>query len=1357
MDAYTYPTGVGGAGTTVVTDPHGNETLYDYDGGVLSAVTAGYGSSAPSTTTFTRTTRTLLPESVTDPDEHTTTLRWNTTGDLLSETVPAVGTTTTSYNAFGEPLTSTDPMGIKTTFAYDTEGNLLTKTVTGVGGSPVETTTDTYGGSFPGEVTQVTDPAGHVTNFTYDTDGDVTSVTTHPSTGAADTTAYVYDLLGRVLCEASPDATATGVTCPAAGHPRVADTTTWTYDADGEVTSSTDPQGKTTSSSYDADGNTTKVTDPLGNVTTTTYDADDRVTSATDGYGTSSAATTSYGYDIAPGTAPCSSSVSGATYCSTTTDPDGLVATDYYDAKNEVIESVEPNAGTTTDTYDAAGNLLTETTPGGSATYGYDADNRLTSITYSDPASGFSAAPNVTYSYNADGERTQMTDGTGTTSDTYDPLDRLSSTTNGAGSEVSYGYNLDNQVTSITYPGNHTVTQGYDGAGRETSVTDWLGHTTNFSYDPDGNLTTEGYPNSTSATYAYNATDEVTQVTAKKGSTTLASFSYTRNADGLVATESDTGVPAPTSQTYSYDPLTWLASTSTGSYGYDPSGNLAKLSSGATLAYTSETEELKSLTHGSTTTTFTDNAQGDRTASTTAGVPSTYSWDQAGRLVGYSSGGSRHSPTVTQVAAGAKHTCALESTGHIFCWGTNSEGQLGNGTTTKSSTPVEVVGVGGTGDLATVTSIAAGGDHTCALSAAKHVYCWGTDYYGQLGNGSTTNSSTPLEVEGVTGLGDLGTVSAISAGYDHTCALSTTKSVDCWGTDYYGQLGNGTSAPAASETPVAVIGVGGTGNLGTVSAISAGGWHTCVLTASKTVDCWGWDWKGTVGNGRTTPIGTPVEVEGVGGSGYLATVTAISAGAYQSCGLQSTGHLSCWDRNEFGQLGDGTASVTTPQATPAEVEGVGGTGDLATVSAVAAGGYQTCALTSTGHAYCWGRNNATGTSTPQTTPVEVEGITGSGSLATVSAIVGGGYQACALTSAKDLYCWGTNSTGELGDGTTTNSTTPVEVVGLGSSGPPSVTASYEYNGDGLRMSKTVGGTKESFTWDVNTASGNPNLLVDGTDDYVYGPTGLPLEQIKGTTVLYYVRDQLGSTRVLTSSSGAIVATYTYDAYGSLVGSTGSATNPFGFSGAYSDSESGLLYLVHRYYDPTTGQFLSVDPAVSLTQAPYSYANDDPVNEDDPLGLGCGIFAVVCNAATRAWNDTGGKVVHYVATHTIGLCLNLSAGAGPYGTVSGCIALSGGRPTLVGTAGGGGASPTASATLGLLLSNANNPSDLRGPFAGGGGSADLGLSVGDEGAVGTSSCNQTIWENQITAGVGSDIPFVPFELHGDATYTWTWSP
>jgi RHS repeat-associated protein len=163
--------------------------------------------------------------------------------------------------------------------------------------------------------------------------------------------------------------------------------------------------------------------------------------------------------------------------------------------------------------------------------------------------------------------------------------------------------------------------------------------------------------------------------------------------------------------------------------------------------------------------------------------------------------------------------------------------------------------------------------------------------------------------------------------------------------------------------------------------------------------------------------------------------------------------------------------------------------------------------------------------------------------------------------------------------------------------------SYAYNGDGLRMSKTVNGTKSSFSWDVS--AGLSLALEDGTNAYVYGPVGLPLEQVSGSTALWFHHDQLGSTRLFTNGAGNTVAAYAYTPYGNMSGSSGTASTPLLYAGQYRDSESGFYYLRARYYDPTVGQFLSVDPDASVTRAPYSYAEGAPIDQSDPTGLDTG--------------------------------------------------------------------------------------------------------------------------------------------------------
>jgi RHS repeat-associated protein len=607
-------------GTTTITDPHDSVEVEQYANGFLTTLTKAASTTVAGTWTYAYDPSTFGVTSVADPDGHTTTHTYDSAGQVLTTTDPLGNVTTNTYNSLGELLTTTDPLGNVTTNAYDGNGNLLGTT------DPLgNVTAYSYSDGQPGDVTAITNPDGRVTNLTYDGDGDVASRSTSPSAGTTDTTSYVYDADGEQTCQASANAAAAGASCPAPGSAPVPDTTATSYDADGEVTSVTDPGGHTTSYSYDADGNRIGVTDPSGNATASTYDADNRVTAASVGTNQADPSTTAYGYDLTPGTGPCQASA-GVLYCTTTTDPNGGVTVEYHNARDELIQETLAGGQTTQYGYDLAGNKTTQTDAAGrTTTYGYDADARLASISYSGPDT-----PDVTYSYDGDGHRISMTDGTGLTTYAYDADGRLTSVTNGAASTVSYGYDHAGNIMSLTYPGGNVVTRGYDDAGRLVSVTDWLGNTTTFGYDPDGNVTSTSYPDGDIVTSTYDADDVLTGTSVDSASATLASIRYTRNADSLVTEEADSGAISG-DVTYNYSAQNQLSSAGTSTYEYDPAGNLT---TAATASQTfNAADQLTTSTVGTSTTSYAYDLTGDRTsASLPSGTATGYTYNQAGEL-----------------------------------------------------------------------------------------------------------------------------------------------------------------------------------------------------------------------------------------------------------------------------------------------------------------------------------------------------------------------------------------------------------------------------------------------------------------------------------------------------------------------------------------------------------------------------------------------------------------------------------------------------------------------------------------------------------------------------------------------------
>ncbi len=363
--------------------------------------------------------------------------------------------------------------------------------------------------------------------------------------------------------------------------------------------------------------------------------------------------------------------------------------------------------------------------------------------------------------------------------------------------------------------------------------------------------------------------------------------------------------------------------------------------------------------------------------------PGTYTATASGQALATAGVVVTGAPLSISTAGG--HTCALKPNGTVSCWGENFAGQLGNGLLVDSGTPVTVTGV------SSAVAVAAGNGYSCAHNANGTVSCWGQGFFGQLGNNSTNASTVSVAVNGLTD-----TV-ALSVGGSHACALRAAGRVSCWGANGSGQLGNGNTTQ--STVPVAVVG------LTDATSIAAGANQSCAVRTGGSVVCWGSNFFGQLGN---NDFGDPSVTTTQVVSG-LSDAVALALGGDHSCALRATGSVVCWGGNFTGQLGNNTI---TQSITPSAVQG------LTDAVAISAGASQTCALRSSGAMACWG-NNAAGrlgdgsASATARVPVAVS------SLADGSYITTGAAHTCALRSTGAVSCWGDNSGGQIGKGTTT--------------------------------------------------------------------------------------------------------------------------------------------------------------------------------------------------------------------------------------------------------------------------------------------------------------------------------------------------
>ena len=386
----------------------------------------------------------------------------------------------------------------------------------------------------------------------------------------------------------------------------------------------------------------------------------------------------------------------------------------------------------------------------------------------------------------------------------------------------------------------------------------------------------------------------------------------------------------------------------------------------------------------------------------------------------------------SSVSAGVYHSCGVTPTGAAYCWGWGGDGQLGSGSRPPAPAPLAAaqtpVAVAGGHVFATLS---AGYRHSCGVTTSNEAYCWGDNYWGELGNGSTTSSLAPVQIAAALPF------AGVQVGARHSCGVTTTHAAYCWGDNAAGQLGDGSGV--ASSSPVAVA-----GGL-SFDALSVGGFHSCGLESNGAAHCWGSNEEGQIGDGTTNASIKPGAV--AGGHAFVA----LSAGLFHTCGITSSGSY-CWGYDADAELGTGATSAPEvcsgryPCSTlPVAVAGGHN------FAALSAGQFHTCAVEATsGAGYCWG-NSEMGQLGIGVTGHGPEFCSGQFPCSSVPLAVArglryvltsaGAYHTCAVTTTQTVYCWGINADGQLGVPTTETcvfansptaypcATTPLRVAG----------------------------------------------------------------------------------------------------------------------------------------------------------------------------------------------------------------------------------------------------------------------------------------------------------------------------------------
>ncbi len=1200
---------------TSVTDPRGNTTDFCYDTSYDGSSIAGAAANL---------TRVIQPAPEPDTNRPTSLIRYDAKNNVI-QTIAPKGVPS------GQTVTcTTDLSATSSTFVvdygYDGAGVDLLSTTSRFtdpdGGVQTAITKHEYGDpANPGLVTRVVPPRGdtgpnpdytYATTMSYYATGSQAGQLKDVTDALGGKTSYGYDSVGRVTSLVDPLGNAVG------GSPSE-HTTTYSFDKEDRVRFTTLPapttgqSGLVSETRYDEVGLPIVRIDAAGQVVTYAYDERNSLSLVKESPNAwtdplsppSGVITTEYGYDAGGNVTRVTRAKGDGTY---------ERATDYaYDgrglARQESQYPAWPSTSgslVTVNAYDPTGNLITSVNPLGlTTTYGYDALDRLTSIDYSDVGT-----PDVVYGYDTDGNRTSMTDGTGTTTYTYDEADRLISVTSPGPQTVGYRYDLDGNRTKLIYPDGTAVTYTIDKAGQLASLQDWASRSVAYTYYPDGAVRDATNPNGTETKYNYDNDRRLTNVSYLLGTTQLAAYSYSFDPVGNVirVLEGATGAR-----------LTERVSVSTaGAQGNGWSSYVTPISAdGRLVAFGSQASNLVAGdTNGGEDVFVRDRQTGttSRVSVDTAGSQANGSsfypaMTPDGRYVAFDSLASnlvsgdtnnqrdvflrdQQSGTTIRVSvatggsqakSAASNEAAINATGRYVAFASAAKNLVSGDTNNKTDIFVRDTQTGTTvrASVTTGGAQANGSSSRASVSADGRFVAFASDATNLVTG--DTNGTADIFVRdlqtGTTSRVSVATGGAQGNGACYFLAISGDGRYVAFDSEAPNLVSgdtNGTrdvfvrDVQAGTTIRVSIGPDGAQGNSSSQApAISADGRYVVFDSYASnfvTGDTNGGDdlFVRDVQGGTTALFS--VATDGAQGNG-LFQLPSISADgrvvAYQS---EST-NLVPGDTN-------GVGDVFVSTQPPVEVTSYG---------------YDRLyrLLTSVGgpdgprsYTYDPAGNRLT----------KVAGATTAYTYDRADRLLSAGATAITVDANGNLTAKGADTFGF----DQANRLTDATVAGA--------SEAYTYDGDGTRFSRQVG-ADPAIRYVSDVAAGLPSTIEDGTRKYVYG-LGLAYADSGGAIEVYHA-DRLGSVRALTNGAGTVTATYRSDEWGLPTTSTGSSSQPFGFTGEPRDS-TGLTYLRARYYDPALGRFTSRDTwtgsmATSGSQNRYAYVTGNPATLTDPSG------------------------------------------------------------------------------------------------------------------------------------------------------------